>query len=201
MWAHSNLFTCLLLRYGFFPRVPLNGTFQCGADDAVSLGGVLGTSLNKIYQFLTPRGPPGWPGEWLPRTLLVSGGVPCTSSWEHVCDPQLVWERKFLQLQPSVCKPGRRAPWVCEMRGNPQTNNCIGGDWRHRQIMTIDYEQAAHTTRRSKRQIFTVLAYGFMCLLPGTSGKVCLLFWRAPCWTQHPQGWTQPAWEWLSATA
>lgn len=32
-------------------------------------------------------------------------------------------------------------------------------------------------------------------------GKVCLLFWRAPCWTQHPQGWTQPPCEWLSATA
>lgn len=57
--------------------------------------------------------------------------------------------REFLHLQPSVCKPGCRAPRVCEIRGNPQTKNCVGEGWRHR-VVTIDCEQAAHATRRGK---------------------------------------------------
>lgn len=67
------IYLSVTLMWFFFPRVFLNGTFQCGADGAVSLGGGLESSLDKESPFRTPRGPSGWPGEWLPRTFWGSG--------------------------------------------------------------------------------------------------------------------------------
>lgn len=63
------IYLSVTLMWFFFPRVLLNDTFQCGADGAVSPGGVLGSSLDKESPFQTPRGSSGGSGEWLPRTL------------------------------------------------------------------------------------------------------------------------------------
>lgn len=139
--------------------------------------------------------------------------MPCASSFSHPVNTHAIHgvhvrerERDCLQLQPSMCKPGCRAPRVREIIDNPRTNceqkdrslwaadsrdNCVGGDWRYREIVTRDREQAACATRRSKRRLSKVPAYGFTSLPPEMVARFACCFWRSPCWTQQWRGWTQ----------